>query len=135
MSTSKNTWLAIVIILLFGVLFFGISNSNNSTNSTDSNTTISQESSQNIYFSENGTVVNYEGVSGQTALDTLKRLTAVRTQQSDFGEFVTGIGDIDANPAVNFWGFYVNGEMAVVGAGEYAAMDGDEIKWQLTELN
>jgi hypothetical protein len=86
-----------------------------------------------IHISLDGKLVTYDGVGGQTALDTLKRLTTVQTTKSSFGEYVTTINNLPAS-ATQFWAFYVNGQMATVGAGSYNAVDGDKIEWKLENL-
>lgn len=77
--------------------------------------------------------VSYGGVENITALATLRELCDVKTQSSDYGDFVTTIDGKDAGTE-NFWAFYVNDVMAEVGAGSYIAKDGDKIKWELTKI-
>lgn len=137
MKISKNTWIATIIMVLIvsvGVFLYASANNGDVTSSTEQTQT-EQIASSIIIFNEDGTVVSHDGLEGEIALATLKSLTDVRTEDSAYGEFVVGIGEIDADSSVNFWGFYINGEMATVGAGDYVAKEGDQIEWQLTELN
>jgi len=86
-----------------------------------------------LRVSEDGLEVSYDGVAGMTALDLLLQLDPTATTSGE-GEnaFVTAIAGRAADPAENeFWGFYVNGEMAPVGAGSYVMEDGDVITWKL----
>ncbi len=138
MKISKNTWLIAIVVALIvggGAFFYASSNSDTATSSTEQTQTEQVASSTEIVFTEDGHVVSYVGVEGEIALATLKSLTDVRTEDSAYGEFVTGIGEVDADSSVNFWGFYVNSVMATVGAGDYITKEGDQIEWQLTELN
>ena len=139
MQISKTNWLIITIVILLvgmGVFFWASANNDRSaTNTTEQTQTEQVTPVTTATFNEDGTVVSYDGVEGETALATLKSLTAVRVQGSDYGEFVTGIGEVDADSSKNFWGFYINGEMATVGAGDYLTKQGDQIEWQLTDLN
>ncbi len=136
MKISKTIWAVIAALVVAGGLFLFVSNASTTSTNTSEQTQIEQvEVSAGVVINEDGTVVAYRGVEGETALATLKALAVVRVEESSFGEFVTGIGEVDADGSQNFWGFYVNGEMAAVGAGDYTAAEGDEIEWRLTELN
>ena len=84
-----------------------------------------------INISEDGKQLAYEGVSNETALATLKKLIAVETTSSDFGEQVMSINGLTADSSKEFWAFYVNGQMASVGAGSYISSAGDKIEWKL----
>ena len=86
-----------------------------------------------LTVSQDGLEVTYAGVAGMTALDLLLRLDPTATTSGE-GEnaFVTSIAGRAADAAANeFWGFYVNGEMAPVGAGSFVTEDGDVITWKL----
>ncbi len=83
-----------------------------------------------IRFSGDGHVVSYAGSEGETALTTLRALTAVITQASPHGEFVVSISGVSAS-ANEFWAFLVNGQMSSQGAGVYKAGPGDLIEWRL----
>ncbi len=135
MKISKTMWAIVAAIVVAGGLFwFTSSTSTTDTTPTDQIST-NQLAVSAIRVDEDGTVVTYEGVANETALATMKARIAVRTQVSDFGEFVTGIGDVDSDSSKNFWGYTVNGDFAEVGAGEYVATEGDQIEWRLTDLN
>lgn len=124
--------IAIVAAVAAGLAGYGIYTA---TQNEVIETTQSQEQSvveSKINISDNGKLVVYDGVEGETALATLRSLTDVKAETSEFGEFVTGIGDVVANSENNeFWAFYVNEEQASVGAGSYTAVAGDKIEWKL----
>ncbi len=75
--------------------------------------------------------IAYNGIEGQTALATLVELVPVETQSSEFGDFVTSIDGSVADSNSEYWAFYVNGELAPVGASSYITQDGDMIEWKL----
>jgi hypothetical protein len=87
-----------------------------------------------ITFSENKKTVNYDGVAGITALETLKTLTMVDTKASAYGEMITGINGVSADSNSEYWAFYVDGKLASEGAGTYKAQSGDKIEWRLEKL-
>jgi len=132
MKIAKTTWLMILVLLT--VVGLGLWNI-----ATGDNTSDSQETSQTtvepgaVEVSQDGQSIKYTGVVGESPLVTLKALTDVRTQTSDFGEYVTGIGEVDANDS-NFWSFYVNGQQATVGADSYQVQGGDQIEWRLETI-
>jgi len=137
MKISKTMWAVIAALVIVGGLFWFVSSSTTTTDTTptEQNQSEQAENASVITLSEEGKVVSYQGVAGEVVLDTMKAGIAIRTEISEFGEFVTGIGDVDADSSKNFWGYTVNGEFAEVGAGEYVAKEGDQIEWRLTDLN
>lgn len=78
--------------------------------------------------------ITYEGVEGQTALALLIGSHEVESTMYEFGEFVTSIDGQAADGATNFWAFYVNGQQASVGAGDYITQPGDVIEWRLETI-
>lgn len=77
---------------------------------------------------------SYQGVEGKDALTLLKEShTVVTTNYEGVGEMVAVIDGVKPNEN-QFWGFYVNGEMAQVGASSYITKDADKIVWKLVEI-
>jgi hypothetical protein len=75
--------------------------------------------------------VGYAGEDGKNALQLLKgHISDVQTKESSYGEFVASINGQDGG-GKKYWTFYVNGEMAQVGAGAYQAKNTDKIEWKL----
>lgn len=137
--------IVIAVLVLLGVLGYTIANQEGDdaadatptaevlgTNEGDDAADVEEDPA--ITYEQDGTIVTYGGEAGVTALATLRSLTEVTTETSDFGEFVTGINGVEADPVVEFWGFYVNEEMAAVGASDYVAMEGDVIEWRLEAI-
>lgn len=83
-----------------------------------------------ITSNADGTVVSYQGQADRTALELLKDLTEVVTEDSSFGEYVTTINGVEQGDD-KYWMFYINGEAASVGAGEYITKEGDNVEWKL----
>ncbi|PFG43471.1 uncharacterized protein DUF4430 [Isoptericola jiangsuensis] len=81
------------------------------------------------------TELTYEGETGRTALDLLLEHDP-QAEVSGEGEmaYVTGIGGRTAEDGTEFWGFYVDGEMAEVGAGSFETEDGQQILWKLEKI-
>ncbi len=139
---SKGILLAILALALVGIIGFGAysMNEENTAGNDDNVAVQEQEESEGqnaaeneIEFSQDGETVTYNGRDGQTALEVLRSLTTVETEDSDFGEFVVAINGVQADTDKEFWAFYVNGEQANEGAGTYESSDGDELQWRLEE--
>ncbi|WP_407317573.1 DUF4430 domain-containing protein [Isoptericola halotolerans] len=81
------------------------------------------------------TEFSYAGEHGKTALDLLL-VHDPDAEVSGEGEmaFVTAIQGRAAEDGEEFWGLYVDGEMAQVGAGALETEDGQEIQWKLEEI-
>ncbi len=73
-------------------------------------------------------------VEGQTALDLLKVTYKIETKNfSGIGEFVESVDGVKPDSS-HFWKFYVNGKSSNVGAGGYKLQNGDQIMWELAEI-
>lgn len=79
---------------------------------------------------ETDTTVSYQGEEGKSALELLKINVDAVTKESSFGEYVDSINGIVGGTDGKYWLFYVNGEMAQIGAGEYITQTGDVIEWR-----
>src|SRR5262245_54321422 len=75
-------------------------------------------------------IVSYSGVEGQTALALLKTKAEVVTKDSSYGPYVDTINGVAGGTEGKYWAFYVNGEMAQVGADAYVTKAGDKIEWK-----
>lgn len=134
----------VVAVLIAGglVAFYGPLDDDNNNNavqqpeSSDQATDESAEQSteEKVTFSEDGQTVTYSGEEGKDALSILKEHTEVATDSSDFGEFVTSINGVAADPDTEFWAFYVNGELASEGAGTYQTKSTDTIEWRIDKI-
>ena len=120
---------AVIIIIVAGV-WYAIDQSRQ-VNIPDNN--INQESAEVQSPAE--TVFSYEGREGVDAMTLLKEKYAVETEEfgEGLGEFVTKI-EGQGYLANEFWGFFVNGETANVGASNYITIDGDIIEWKIEKI-
>lgn len=74
--------------------------------------------------------IAYDGVEGKTALELLKAKATVVTKDSDYGPYVDSINGVAGGSEGKYWAFYVNGQMAPVGADAYKTKTGDKIEWK-----
>lgn len=76
------------------------------------------------------TPVVYDGQEGKTALELLKQNAEVVTKDSAYGPYVDSINSVQGGTDGKYWAFYVNGQMAQVGADAYQTKTGDKIEWK-----
>jgi len=134
LKERKNTFLslfALIVLLLAASLVF------NKYQNRYANTNESSPASGQYQDRANSQSISYlvgQKESGQTALQLLKAKYQVETKEfTGLGEFVTSINGLSSDDK-HFWAFYVNGEMAQVGAGQYRSAEGDHIEWKLEEI-
>jgi len=134
---KKYPLLVAMITLIAIILVVGLFTGQSLDNFEDS---VTQSTLENpgptdiVVGNEDGTQVNYVGVAGESALDTLRGHFDIKTNSFDFGEFVTAINDVEATDGENFWALYINGQQASVGADSYIAEEGDAIEWRLEDI-
>ncbi len=79
---------------------------------------------------------DYAVKQGTTALDLLKSTHQVQTKTyQGLGEMVIGIDGNMSENGKNFWAFYINSQLAPVGAGQYQLKNSDKIEWKLEKIN
>lgn len=79
--------------------------------------------------------ISYTAVAGKTSLDQLKESTSdVQTKTTEYGEYVDTIGSLIGGTDGKYWTFYIDGEMASVGAGSYTQKGGEKIEWKFVNL-
>jgi hypothetical protein len=116
-SLPTSTWSNLVLVFAAAILAFGLFLVFRTPAVAPTSTTQEQ-------------VVSYVGVDGKNALELLKSTATVETQNYEgIGELVTSINGIPST-AENYWIFYVNGEQAQVGAGEYITKSTDQLSWR-----
>jgi hypothetical protein len=93
----------------------------------------SQPVSNDKITNVNVTEVSYTGVEGKNALELLRAGHSIETKTSSFGDYVQSIDGVAADSS-HFWGFYVNGKMAEVGAGSYVTKSSDTVLWKLEAI-
>lgn len=79
------------------------------------------------------TQVTYQGVDGKNALQILEESHKVDTKLYGTDPYVTGI-DGNTPDSSHFWSFYVNGQMAQVGASQYQTKSTDTVMWKVDAI-
>ena len=77
--------------------------------------------------------ISYEGQDGKTALELLDEKYDIKTEQSSIGVFVTSI-DGDENTFDKYWMFYIDDQLAPVGAEAYQTKADEKIEWRYEKL-
>lgn len=128
------TLLVIAAVAVIGVWYFNYKDDGSGAEQSGSSLQQGQgETSATV--SNDGKLVTYSGVDGQSALSLVKQYTTVETEEyTGIGEYVVSINGVKADSTNNFWGFYVNGEQAQVGAADYVTKNGDQIEWRLEDV-
>lgn len=124
----------ILLLVVFGAIFFKPSNSN--LNPTAS---VEQEVPENIeliidYGNGNSSSHSLNTSGEETAFSILEKIAkeekiALNTQQYDFGIFVKAIGEKESS-AEMAWIYFVNGESGQVAADQYQLKAGDKVEWK-----
>jgi hypothetical protein len=116
----KNMGIGLLIMVVLAVIVYGMSTMKDGGGEVTATLTI-----------ETGESHSCEATlpAGSTVVDFMEECGVSFT---DEGGFFTSIQDISQDEATQtYWMYYVNGEMAPVGAREYVVQDGDEITWKL----
>jgi hypothetical protein len=83
-------------------------------------------------LSASSDTVTYQGQKGKDALSRLKETAQV---EQDASGLVVSINGRKADSAAKeYWGFYVNGQMAPVGPADYQTQDTDKIEWKIEKF-
>jgi hypothetical protein len=131
-----ETFVIVVIIAVIGIAYAFMQNPV-PTKTTTEQSAQSEQSGQEQKVEEVSNVpVEYAGVEGKSAMDLLKSSHTVETAEyAGIGEYVVSINGVKADSTSNFWGFYVNGKQAQVGASQYISKNGDLIEWKLESIS
>jgi len=118
----KKNWkqILLVVVLVLGVGYI-FEFKETKTNKKE-NVEVKSEVVENKNF-------EYKGKEGKDALSLLKEKTAV--ELNDKGMVVLINGRKAEAEKREFWGFYVNGKMAEVGAADFKTKDTDVINWKI----
>lgn len=80
---------------------------------------------------QSATTVRYTAKADKTVLEQLKiTVDRVEVKESEYGEYVASINGVKGETDNKYWSYYVNGQMANIGAGEYKTIGGEEIVWK-----
>lgn len=92
--------------------------------------TTSQQTNEETAKPAQSNTVSYDGVEGTSALELLQSKAEVVTKDSSYGPYVDSINGVVGGTEGKYWAFYVNGQMAQVGAADYITKVGDKIEWK-----
>lgn len=131
-TTKLFIALIIVAILAIGSLAMYVNLTKNSTQSTETETSKTQPAAA----PETGrTEITYRATPGITSLEQLRQEARdVVVTESEYGELVDSIEGHKGGTDGKYWSFYVNGQMAEVGAGSYIQKEGDTVTWKFQKL-
>jgi hypothetical protein len=79
---------------------------------------------------EPATTVRFTAQADKTVLEQLQQVGKVTTKDSQYGPFVESINGFTGGTDNKYWSYYVDGQMANIGAGEYRTIGGEEIIWR-----
>jgi hypothetical protein len=74
--------------------------------------------------------LQFTAVAGKTVLEQTETKARVETKGSDFGPFVESINGLKGGTDSKYWSYYVNGELAQIGAADYVTEGGETIEWK-----
>jgi hypothetical protein len=118
----KSNWQQVFLVLVLILTAGYVINLQRGEIELNNNVTNNQES-------VNDKVFEYKGEEGKDALTLLKEKTEVNLD--NVGMVVSIDGTKANSEGREFWAFYVNGEMAQVGAADYKSKDTDIIDWRI----
>lgn len=78
---------------------------------------------------QSDTHLAFVATKGKDVLEQLKEHAAVETADSQYGPFVIAINGKKEDG--KYWSYYINGQMAQVGAAEYVTQGGEKVEWKL----
>lgn len=133
MNKSKNK---LLITLIAVVIVFGLALGAAALYKSKQNPTTSSQRSPELVASETGrTEISYSATPGISALQQLRsEAEDVVVLESEYGQLIDSIEGHKGGADGKYWSFYVNGEMAQVGAGDYVQKKGDVIEWKFQKL-
>lgn len=134
---KPNTKLIKILLIVAGVLLIsaGAVFAVNSLQPDD--TTPAQTDSQEQATATESTLdkVEYTATAEGSALDQLLAINdSVVTVESEMGVYVDSINGLAGGTDGKYWSFYVDGEMAAVGAADYQPKGGETIEWVFQKL-
>lgn len=119
--------LVIAVLALGAVTFVAVDTNNNQTPTTTQSQTENKKVDQ--------TTISYDAKPGITSLQQLKdENKGVVTESSQYGEYVSAIGDYKGGDDGKYWSFYVDGKLSDVGAGTYVQNGNEKIVWKFQKL-
>lgn len=125
-----RTFALVLISLLLFVIISGFAFTGYSVNKGKSETKGRVILEVDVLGSANQKIYDFENI---TALELLQKENNVNLTYSKYGAFVECINSICSDNN-NYWMYYVNGEMAPVGAGDYSVRNNDTIEFKYGKI-
>ena len=134
MNQSKST----LIIISFVLIALGVTGwvfySNQAGNEVSTLTQVT-EAEPSAQPELGRTEIAYTAQPGITSLEQLlDEVQDVAVEESQYGKFVDAIEGHQNGTDGKYWSFYVNDEMAQVGADTYIQKEGDRVLWKFQKL-
>lgn len=119
------------LLLIIALLATGFLRQDDSNSATDTSKVIANE---NI-TTQSEDYVTYTATSEGSALEQLQSINdSVEVVESELGKYVDSINGLKGGTDGKYWTFYVNGEMASVGADAFNPEGGEVIEWKFQAL-
>ena len=122
--------LLVAVIAGLGVAAVYFNDGGNNTNQAPKQTQRAQVQEGDTVPSVAPATVAYEGAVGKSALDLLIQVATVETKESAYGTLVDSINGVKNGTDGKYWLFYVDGQMASVGADAFVSEGGENIEWR-----
>lgn len=75
-------------------------------------------------------VIRFTAEPGKSILEQLEHKAAIETKNSAYGVYVDAINGKRGGEEGKYWAFYIDGEMAQIGADTYITEGGELIEWK-----
>ena len=132
---------ALITLLLLVIMIGSVAAYNMYSVDTDTETkpTRVTQDSNNQKLTEDEEIVkdyiSYTANTNGTALDQLTKLNStVITEDSEYGKLIISINGLKGGSDGKYWSFYIDGEMAQVGADTFKPAGGELIEWKFQAL-
>lgn len=120
-----------IIVVSLGIGAWAV-NASQQANETKSQTQTDQKTKEPTI---GRTDISYTATPGITSLAQLQNEASdVVITESEYGKLVDSIEGHEGGTDGKYWSFYINGEMAQVGADSYVQKEGDIIEWKFQKL-
>lgn len=121
---------AIAIVLLGAAGLFAVDYLGQNTNQQST-----QNTTQQIEESQINDVITFNANPGTKVLDQLRAINdSVVTVESEMGVYVDSINGLAGGTDGKYWSYYVDSQMATVGADQFVPEGGEVIEWKFQKL-
>lgn len=132
-SNNKLSWLLAGLAALLVLVVAAVFVVNNLPQDTDIESGTNQV--ETAVSDESRDIVRFTASANGSALEQLQAVNdSVVVVESELGSYVDSINGLSGGSDGKYWSFYVDGEMAQVGAGQYQPKGGEVIEWKFQKL-